>query len=690
MIINTNILASELSSLSQVGPKTVSALATHGINSIFQLLLRPPKSIITQNESLGFRFMQAGRYYIAKGEVKASKVSGFGPKKRLEVIVEDKTGCISLIFFGPAVNYVQTKLTPQKIVTISGEAKDFLGRVQMVHPKILNEDLDIIEKQESNYSQIAGISPSLFKKIVDKALSKLSTNNNLDHLSEDLLKNNHLSPLYPSLLKIHQPDNKNGCNFDNKTSCNFFRRVAFEELLSFYVPMFKNQKKDNFIRSLVIKTQSINKLASEILPFELTLAQVQVLEEIILDMSLNKPMLRLLQGDVGCGKTAVSAIAALHVVTSNNQVALMAPTEILARQLYEVYLNFFESKTHIKIALLTSSTSNKERSQITKELSEGSINILIGTHALLSNDIIFKSLGLFVIDEQHRFGVNQRASLLKSCKDRQDFYPHLLVMSATPIPRSLALTIYHDLDLSVITQRPQGRLPIETKIFSGPVLKSLNKICERIIASNQKAFIVFPLVEESETLDLENATKAYLEIKTTFGENSCLMVHGQMKPKEKDLAMQSFKDSNANFLVATSVIEVGVDIPQASVMIIVHPERFGLAQLHQLRGRVGRGKLKSFCFLLTDIENKFSSSYKRLEALCKTQDGFALAQADLEHRGPGEILGTKQSGLPNFNIFNYKDFASLVPLAKSYAKEIVNNNITQDHAHLLSKDINFS
>ena len=266
--------------------------------------------------------------------------------------------------------------------------------------------------------------------------------------------------------------------------------------------------------------------------------------------------------------------------------------------------------------------------------------------------------------------------------------PHLLVMSATPIPRSLALTMYHDLDLSIITQRPQGRLPVDTSIFSLPISTSLKKICERVICTNQKAFIVFPLVEESENLDLQNATKACLELINIFGENSTLMVHGKMKPKEKDLAMQNFKDGIANLLVATSVIEVGVDIPQATVMIIVHPERFGIAQLHQLRGRVGRGSEQSFCFLLTEITNKFSTSYKRLEALCKTQDGFALAQIDLEQRGPGELLGVKQSGLPNFHIFNHTDFAHLVAPAKMYAKKIAyeNNEITYKH---LFKKIDF-
>ena len=677
-----NILAEKVSNLKGVGEKISLALNKAGIFSVFDLLLRSPKAIITHEESLGFKFMQPKRYYVAKGVVKASKVTGFNEKKRLEVILEDNTGFISIVFFGNQVNYVQNKFLPNKEVIISGEAKDFLGRVQMVHPKIIEKELEQ-KNTQSTYSQINGLMSATFKKIVDKSLLEIKKSNYIDHLDTKILQKYDLANLINSLEQIHNPSDKYSCNFDNKDKCKFFKRIAFEELLAFYIPLFKEQTK-NTPSSLVISFPDIKKLASDILPFQLTDGQTKALEDIFTDMSANKPMLRLLQGDVGCGKTAVSAVAAFAVLQVKSQVAFMAPTEILAKQIFAVFQDFFK-KNNFAIELLTSSTSSKERTRILNELKIGTTNIIVGTHALLTDDIIFKNLGLFVIDEQHRFGVNQRATLLRNAEKNQGFVPHLLVMSATPIPRSLALTIYHDLDLSIIQQKPKGRLAVDTKIFASAINASLHKICERIIASKQKAFIVFPLVEESEALDLQNAKNAYLEIINIFGADKVLMVHGKMKPKEKDLAMQNFKDSTANLLVATSVIEVGVDIPNATVMIIVHPERFGIAQLHQLRGRVGRGDAQSYCFLLTEVTNKFSSSYKRLESLCKTQDGFKLAQIDLEQRGPGELLGVKQSGLPNFHIFNHTDFAQLVEPAKFYAKKIATQNEQPIYQHLIKK-----
>jgi ATP-dependent DNA helicase RecG len=372
------------------------------------------------------------------------------------------------------------------------------------------------------------------------------------------------------------------------------------------------------------------------------------------------------------------------------QVAIMAPTEILAEQLFHVYQSFFTTKS-LEIALLKASTKGKEKKLILKKISAQELTILIGTHALLSEDIRFKRLGLVIIDEQHRFGVKQRAELLKSCTASQEFCPHLLVMSATPIPRSLALTVYGDLDLSVIDEKPPGRLLVHTQAFFGPVLKTMERLCERIILTKQKAFIVFPLVEESENLDLENATKAFKILQDKFGISSSVLLHGKMRPEEKVLAIEKFKQGIVSFLVATTIVEVGVDIPDATCMLIVHPERFGLAQLHQLRGRVGRKNLKSFCFLITDLSNKFGSAFKRLTAMCKTDNGFKLAEIDLEIRGPGELLGVKQSGVPNFMVFSHHEFTDLVAPAKNYAKTIAQNGAKKEHTHLfLHKEAHFS
>lgn len=679
-----NPLAKNVLLLPSIGEKTAQALAKAQIFTIYDLLLRVPKSVLSQEENPGFALMEPGRHYVASGRVYASKTSGMGQKRRLEVILQDETGKMSAVFFGPAVNYAQKILKNDAIVTVAGEAKDFLGRIQMVHPKLLNEDsIESTKTTIPTYSQLSGLQPALFKRIIIKAIDSLKTWDLADHASPTVLKPLNIALLKEAMLSIHEPESQPP-SWDERASCPFFRRLAFEELVSFYLRLNLERNRDKDKNALAIPLESVSKLALGFLPFTLTSAQEKSCREIIANLNEPQAMARLLQGDVGSGKTAVSAIAARHVVTSGLQVAVMAPTEILAEQLFKTYQGFFGETQ--KIALLTASTKTKERRAITEALKNGELLIAVGTHALLSEDVSFKRLGLVIIDEQHRFGVKQRAHLLQSRGEEQGFTPHLLVMSATPIPRSLALTIYGDLELSVIDERPPGRIPIHTQILSGPVLNTLEKLGSRIIESKQKAFIVFPLVEESENLDLENATKALAFLKEKFGENSAALLHGKMKADEKALAMARFKNNEVIFLVSTTVVEVGVDIPDATCMAIAHPERFGLAQLHQLRGRVGRKDLKSFCFLLTD--NKFGPSFKRLNALCQSDNGFKLAEIDLEIRGAGELLGTRQSGLPNFLIFDHSIFADLVSPAKAYARSI-EKALDSSHLHLYQGEAHF-
>jgi len=685
-----NPLAKNISDIKGVSVKNAEALAQLGLKSIFDLLLRVPKSVVEEEEALGLAFLEAGRTYVVRVIVHAVKISGSSFKKRLEAIVQDDTGRMSVVFFGGAVNYAQQLLTQGAEVTLIGETKDFIGRLQMVHPKINNtQNQAITAAKQANYSQLAGISPKIFKKIVEKALEYLAPHE-IEHLPSNFLSTHKLNALGPALMAIHKPEKQGAPNWDERGADPRFNRLAFEELLSFYLRLFLVRSTDKSLKGRSLKPKNSLVLAKQILPFLLTKAQERVVDEIIKDMSYDKPMTRLVQGDVGSGKTAVSALIAFHAVLSDFQVSVMAPTEILAEQLFGVYRQFFANQP-ISIAFLSASTKTKPRKIITQQLSCGEINIIIGTHALLSEDIKFKNLGLSIIDEQHRFGVKQRAGLLAACEERQGFSPHLLVMSATPIPRSLALTLYGDLDLSVIDERPPGRKPIITKILSGPPLRSLERLGQRIIETKQKAFVIFPLVEESEHLDLENATKACGILKELFGHDTCLLLHGRMKAEEKQLIMEQFRNTEIPFLVSTTVVEVGVDIPKATCMAVIHPERFGLAQLHQLRGRVGRGELQSFCFLLSDIQNKFGSAYKRLNAMCTSENGFELAQVDLDIRGPGELLGTRQAGLPNFLIFNHSDFAHLVEPAKIYAKEIAYKALDARVNHLfLDKEAYFS
>lgn len=686
-----NPLASPLERIKGVGPKTAQALAGAGLQNVFELLLCVPKSVVEELDCPGFAFMEAGRTYVAKGRVLATKITGMGHRKRLEAVLQDDSGRLAVVFFGPAVNYAQALLKNDAELTVIGEAKSFLGRVQMVHPKLLGETKEnVAASKQSRYSQIGGIQPKTFKAVVDKALGLVKKSGYGEHLPADFLRNHQLSPLADALFRIHHPPEGEAANWDERARDPHFSRLAFEELLAFYVRLYMDRRKDHGSLGRSVAKTELATLIKGVLPFSLTAAQERVVREIIDDMQENKAMARLVQGDVGSGKTAVSALSALHIVRNGGQVAVMAPTEILAEQLFSVYQSFLRPQA-IKIALITASTKTKERRVICEMLKEGEIHIAIGTHALMSTDVRWKALDLVIIDEQHRFGVKQRAALLEECTIKQGYTPHLIVMSATPIPRSLALTIYGDLDLSVVDERPPGRISIATKILSGPPLASLERLASRIIETKQKAFVVFPLVEESEHLDLENATKAALLLKERFGHHACLLLHGRMSADEKQAAMQSFKEGEATFLVATTVIEVGVDVPNATCMVIVHPERFGLAQLHQLRGRVGRGTLASYCFLLTDIKNRMGTAYKRLDALCRTENGFELAQIDLEIRGPGELLGTRQAGLPNFYIFNHQDFADLVYPAKNCAKALAKSPPHHSIAHLLpAKEAHFS
>jgi len=683
-----NPLAYKLNNIKGVSAKNIEALSHTGLNTVFDLLLRVPKRVVEEEESPGLCYLEAGRTYVIKVLVHAVKISGSAFKKRLEAVVCDETGRISVIFFGPAVNYAQQILKLGTEITLIGETKDFMGRLHMIHPKIRTNHQDIQALNQANYSQIAGINPRIFKKIIEKALELLAPHE-LEHLPENFLAEYKLKALKHALLAIHKPDKKDAPVWDNRAHDPQFSRLAFEELLSFYLRLYLERKKDKKLKAHRLTPKDAQVLAHNTLPFTLTHAQERVVNEIITDMSYEKPMTRLLQGDVGSGKTAVSALIALHALEAGLQVAVMAPTEILAEQLFEVYNNFIGQR--FNLAFLSSATKNKTRKEITEKLAQGKINLVIGTHALLSDDIVFKNLGLSIIDEQHRFGVKQRAQLLNTCEMRQGFSPHLLVMSATPIPRSLALTLYGDLDLSVIDERPPGRKAILTKILSGVPLTNLERLGERIISSKQKAFVIFPLVEESEHLDLEDATKAYNLLKKLFGDSQCLLLHGRMKAEEKQAIMERFRTQDCAFLVSTTVVEVGVDIPHATCMVIVNPERFGLAQLHQLRGRVGRSDLQSFCFLLSDIKNKFGTAYKRLSALCNSQDGFKLAQVDLDIRGPGELLGVRQAGLPNFLIFNHSDFAHLVEPAKNYAKKLASEDLSPRLGHLfIGKQAYFS
>lgn len=682
-----NQLALDIAQVKGIGEKSTLALRKAGINTVFEALLRVPKAVVQELECPGLAFLESGRVYNARAQVAAVRITGSFAKKRLEAVVEDETGRMSVVFFGPAVAYAQKLIQNGAELIFTGEAKNFLGRMQMVHPKISKASNDQEESKtthSSNYAQVAGLRSDSYKRLILNCLNKLQGDAPNEHLADDFLAKNRLEKLIPAILSAHDP--KLLSKWDNKKNEPSLRRLAFEEITAYFLHFFKNHRIKKLKKAQALVMAELKNLSKNMFSFELTKAQKRVILEALGDLSQEKAMSRLIQGDVGCGKTAVSAVLCRHLIEQGFQCALMAPTEILAEQLFINYQKFFKTLEQAEnIAFLSSSTKTKERRELLAKLASGQIKILVGTHALITDDVVFKKLGLLVIDEQHRFGVEQRAAIGERFFAQQGFYPHLLVMSATPIPRSLALTMYGDLDLSVIDERPPGRTPIVTKILTGDPLKSLSKLCERLVATNQKAFIVFPLVQESEHLDLEDATKASLHLKNRFGDKTVGLLHGKMKAEEKLSTMTAFKNNQLRFLVSTTVVEVGVDIPDATCMAIINAERFGLSQLHQLRGRVGRGNLASYCFLLSDIKTKASTAYQRLSAMCKTDDGFKLAKIDLDLRGPGELMGTKQAGTHNFIIFNYTDFGTLVEPAKTLAKKLAQKEASLATAHLYTQ-----
>lgn len=661
----------------------IDSLTSYNITTAFKLLLHIPKSVIVHAEVKSLSEVRAKGHYVLIATVYKVKLSGIGKKKRLSGIIKDDLGhSLEVIFFGPAVNYASKKLKEGETVKLSGQVTEFMGSHQMVHPKFIAHK-DSINDQSLlvTYPQIAGIGSNVLQKMISKVLHHISGHIS-EHLANDFLQKHLMSSLDQAINFIHTPSPDYLESLHNKAKNPYFRRLAFEELISFYVTLLLQRKRHQHEISPKIALASIDSLVDNFLPFTLTKAQEIVIKEIIHDLAGNTAMCRLLQGDVGCGKTAVSAVIAKHVMASSWQVAIMAPTEILAEQLFNTFTSFF-AQSNYRLALFTAQTKNIARKNILSSLEKGDIHLIIGTHALLSESIHFHRLGLVIIDEQHRFGVNQRASLISEAQKHSNITPHMLVMSATPIPRSLALTYYGDLTLSIINEKPVGRLPIHTQMMTGNIWANLKRLGERVISTSRKAFIVFPLLEESEHFDLENASKAVQFMSDSFGNHTCKLIHGKMKAEEKSLIMHEFRHQALPFLVATSVVEVGIDVPNASCMAIIHPERFGLAQLHQLRGRVGRGSEQGYCLLLSEKINIFSDTYKRLQAFTETNDGFKLAEIDLNIRGPGEMLGIKQSGLAHFWLANHDDFPDLFPLAKTYAQSLVSNSIINDpYAHL--------
>jgi len=582
--------------------------------------------------------------------------------------LKDATGKVELIWF-QGISFLQKTLIPGNTYLLFGKPSVFKGKLNFSHPQLTKSTSAQLNKK-SGFEPVYNSTEKLKTKGLDSKglyqlilhiLPKLNINEIKENLPFNLLEHHQLLGRISAYQKIHQP----------KTSEEINRsrfRFKFEEL--FFIQLRLLLLKSG--RKVAIKGfmfdrvgDYFNRFFSEVLPFDLTGAQKRVLKEIRKDTLSNKQMNRLLQGDVGSGKTIVAVMTMLMAIDNDYQACLMAPTEILAQQHFKGIQNDLK-KIGLNVALLTGSVKGKARKQTLQYLKDGIINVLIGTHALIEDPVVYKNLGLVVVDEQHRFGVAQRAKLWR----KNTSPPHILVMTATPIPRTLALTVYGDLDVSIIDELPPGRKPVITSHRNDRKRLAVFGFIKSEIAKGRQVYIVYPLINESEVLDLKDLMDGFESVQRAFPNQQISIVHGQMKPADKEFEMQRFVKQETQIMVATTVIEVGVNVPNASIMIIENAERFGLSQLHQLRGRVGRGGDQSYCILMTG--NKISNDgLKRLKTMVETNDGFKIAEVDLEIRGPGNLEGTQQSGLPELKLANLVKDAPLLQTVRNIVTEIL-------------------
>src|SRR6187551_980716 len=605
-------------------------------------------------------------YVQIKGFIKRRELIGEGFKKRLVVHVTDNTGEIELVWF-QGINWIAEKLKPGVEYIVFGKPARFGSKLSMAHPEI---ELVSSQKEQGGFLQpVYPLTEKLRTRHLDsKSISKfmkellsVAKDKIRETLPQTVLIAEKFLSKQESLINIHFPQQQ-------ELLTKAIDRLKFEELFYIQLRLIKMKivRKEKFKGQVFQEASLLTTFYNEHLPFALTDAQKKVIKEIYADLKSGKQMNRLHQGDVGSGKTIVGFICMLVVIGSGAQTALMAPTEILAQQHFS-NLKRYAEKMNIPIALLTGSTKKKARTELHEQLRSGTLRILIGTHALLEEEVQFQNLGLAIVDEQHRFGVAQRSKLWQK---NAGLYPHVLVMTATPIPRTLAMTLYGDLDVSTIDQLPSGRKPIKTIHKFDSHRLQVNQFLRDQIAMGRQVYMVYPLIDESEKLDLKHLMDGYESVCRAFPGEAVSIVHGKMKPEAKEYEMARFVKGETKIMVATTVIEVGVDVPNASVMVIENAERFGLSQLHQLRGRVGRGAEQSFCILISN--HKLSADSKvRISTMVKTTNGFDIAETDLKLRGPGDLMGTQQSGVLDLLIADLGKDGEVLKKAREVAISIL-------------------
>ena len=681
-----NYLFSPLSIIRGIGEKKISDYTRLLMNStrglyeekkpkIIDLLFYLPERILERKIVDNLFNIEPGTFVIAKVKV----LNHYEPtKKNFPYQINCLLGAqiINIVYYKYYEQYLKNKFIEGRELIISGKFEKYMDQYQIVHPDYITNNINDIQKFEPIYPLTYNI---YNKNIIDNINIILRNTPDLpEWLDKEILLKHNWKSWKESLIKLHSPD----LNYDLGDN-RYIKRLAFDELLAERLAL-------TLVKNKIIKNSQKNKLENDSrrlknyfienkLSFALTSDQLNVIREIESDTFSTKVMQRLLQGDVGSGKTIVAFLSMLNYIENKKQCVLMVPTSILAMQHFD-YISKICSNENITVEVLTGKIKGKKRENILERLKNGEIDILIGTHALLEENVEFKNLGFVVIDEQHRFGVEQRLKLIKKA-DNID----ILSMTATPIPRTLALTIFSNMDISIIKEKPKNRKEIVTTIMSTKKYNDLIDSVKNKIENGEKIYWICPLVEETENMDLSNVEKKYTEFCQIFGNETVSFIHGKMKEKEKDEVMEEFSDTNSSkkILIATTVIEVGIDVKDATVIIIEHPERFGLSQLHQLRGRVGRGDKQSYCILLYDSSKISKTTVRRMQIMKNTNDGFIIAEEDLKIRGIGDIVGLKQSGIKDYKIADLDRDFDLLQEASILAENIVNEGKARNYVMLL-------
>jgi ATP-dependent DNA helicase RecG len=685
-----NPLLTPIQYVKGVGPKLAKVFERKGIRTVEDALYFLPRVYEDRRNLKKISELKPGRKETGLGEILLSGFAFFQNKRKrvFEAVVGDGSGVITLKWFRGNERYLKDRFKKGRKLIFSGEVRWFNLQKEIHHPDVEMIEGDI-EQDYLNFKRIVPIYSEteglhqrtmrrLMKNILDGYADELSS-----PISQEIVQRQNLIDFSEAFRRVHFPPDGESMELLNLHRSDGHRRIIFDEF--FFLELGMALKRRGMELEAGISFQTEGLLAQKLLnllSFPLTRAQERVWDEIRGDLKRPHPMNRLIQGDVGSGKTIVALLACLHVVECGYQAAIMAPTEVLAEQHY-LNLHRWVEPLGIHIALLTSSIKGSEKEDLYRRIESGDVQLVIGTHAVIQEAVEFHRLGLAIVDEQHKFGVVQRGLLKKKGAN-----PDVLVMTATPIPRTLAMTIYGDLDVSLVDEMPPGRMPVETKVFPEPARGKVYRIVEGEVKEGRQAFIVYPLVEESEKLQLKDATRMAEHLqKDVFPDFRIGLLHGRMKSEEKEATMIEFKQGKIQILVATTVIEVGIDIPNASVMVVEHAERFGFSQLHQLRGRIGRGRYPSKCILLAQYRSSEEAKV-RLRAMERTTDGFRIAEEDLELRGPGEFFGTRQSGLPDFRVAHIiRDTPILIEARKEAFRLVEEDPALIQPSHSRLKDV---